>query len=316
MAKDKAQKELELEEKNKQKAENSDESEENASVGDEDSTQEDDVEKKIKELQEKLAKSDEDRKKDAEARKLAEERADRLEKERQVEANKAQQAEVRVATSQEEAIKNAEAAINSELEHLENDLQVALEGGDSKLVAQINRKLGTAAVKAERINDAKSQFEIYKKQQEDLAKQPKVQPLPPAVQKWIDNNPRYKSDAEFKAEADGAHDVAIGRGYAAGSTAYFNFIDGRLKQIFDTQKSDDRNEDDEERNNKRYSAPPNRGASSVDRDDDDGYEDTEVRAKKRVYKLTAEQREAAKFSNMTELEYATFLEAEKKRGKR
>lgn len=315
MAKDKAQKELELEEKNKQKAEDSDGQEEVVVVSDEDKdVKSPDIEKTLKDLQDRIAKSDADRKNDQEARKLAEERADRLEKERKEHEEKAQKAETRAALTQKEAINQSLISSQQIIESAENDLETSLGEGDAKKVVAAQKKLSEATYHHEEMKKQKSQYDAWEKQQEEIAKQPKVQQLPPSVQQWIDKNPRYNSDPEFKAEADGAHDVAIRRGYAFGSTAYLNFIEGRMKQVFAEQKNEDQEdtEQEEEREGKRYAAPPNRGGSSSDSDDDD---DSDRSSKKKVYKLTAAQREAAKISNMTELQYAQLLEAEKKRGK-
>lgn len=317
--KDKAQKELELEEKNKQKAEDSDGQEEVVVVSDEDNSDKDvkgqDIEKTLKDLQDRIAKSDEERKKDQEARKFAEDRAERLERERGEHEEKAKKAENRAALTQKEAIAQSLVSSQQIIESAESDLEAALGEGDAKKVVAAQKKLSEATYMNADLRKQKSQYDAWEKQQEELAKQPKVQQLPPSVQNWIDKNPRYKSDPEFKAEADGAHDVAVRRGYAFGSSAYLSFIDSRMKQIFAEDKVDDKDDDDkdDERDNKRYSAPPNRGGSSSDDDDDD--DDTDTRAKRKVYKLTAAQREAAKISNMTELQYAQFLEAEKKRGR-
>ncbi len=317
MAREKAQKELELDEKDKKKTQDTDGQEEVVISDDEDKNEKvnsgDDIEKKLLELQEKVAKADEERKKETEARKFAEDRAERLEKERSVEAEKAKKAESHAATTQKEAI--AQGLITSQqiIESAEGDYEAALGEGDAKKVVLAQKKLSEAIFLNAEMKKQQSQYTAWERQQEDLAKQPKAVQLPPAVQNWIDRNPRYKEDPEFKAEADGAHDVAVRRGYAFGSTAYIQFIDSRMKQIFTKDNLEERRRPgDEDDEGKRYSAPPSRGSSNESDDDDD---DADSRSSRKVYKLTAAQREAAKISNMSELEYAKILEAEKKRGR-
>ncbi len=303
MAKELKQEELELDDKKNAKSTGG--NEEVVVVNDEDKAKAEtppDVEKTIKDLQDRMAKSDE-------ARKLAEDKATRLEKER-AEANaKAERAEGKAASSQKEAIVQALAASEEALVVHRGALKAALIEGDSDKVVELQEKLAETKYLNSELKKNKIGFEQWERQQEEQAKQQKEVTLPPTVQDWIEKNPRYKSDSDFKAEADVAHDVAIRRGYGFGSSAYLNFIDGRLKQIFPEKVENVNNEDDVETPKKKeqsYSAPPSRGSSS------NNDRDTDYNGKK-VYKLSAEQREAAEFMNMTDIQYAQYLEAEKKR---
>lgn len=310
MAKEKLQKELELEDKNKQKAQDTNASEENGvdnAEGDSDGLN--DIEKKLKDLQDRLLKTEEDRKKESELRKLADERSERLERESREHEDKAKRAENKAAITQKEAINQSVASSQAAIEAAEVELENALAETDAKKVVSAQKKLSQATYVHEKVKDQQAAYSVWEKQQEEAAKQPKVQQLPQSVQNWIDRNPKYKTDPDFKAEADGAHDVALKRGYAFGSSAYLNFIDSRVKQIFDTKNDEDA---EEEVQTRRPSAPPNRGGSNSSDDDNDG-DDIDTRVKK--VKLTAAQREAAKFSGMSEVEYAKYMLLEKQRGR-
>lgn len=304
MAKEAKQEELELE-ANK-KAKDTDGQEEVVVVNEEDKAKVEtppDVEKTIKDLQDKMAEADK-------ARKFAEDKAARLEKER-AEANaKAERAEGKAASTQKEAIVQALSASEQLIESASNDYEAALVEGDVKKVVSAQKKLSEATYVNAELKKNKASFEQWEKQQEEVSKQQKEVTLPPAVQDWIDKNPRYKSDSEYKLEADTAHDAAIRRGYGFGSSAYLSFIDSRLKQIFPEKVEkviqDDEDDEPPKKKEQSYSAPPNRGGGgNNDRESD--------HTGKKVYKLSAEQREAAEFMNMTDIQYAQYLEAEKKR---
>lgn len=303
MAKEAKQEELELEDKKKTK--DTDGQEEVIVVSDEDKakvTESPDVEKTIKDLQDRMAKADE-------ARKFAEEKSARLEKERSEANAKAERAEGKAASTQKEAIVQALAASEEALVVHRSALKAALIEGDSDKVVELQEKLAETKYLNSELKKNKVGFEQWEKQQEEQAKQQKEVTMPPAVKDWIDRNPRYRSDSEYKLEADTAHDSAIRRGYGFGSSAYLNFIDSRLKQIFPekVEKVEDEEElESPKKKEQTYSAPPNRGSSgNNDRETD--------HSGKKVYKLTAEQREAAEFMNMTDIQYAQYLEAEKKR---
>lgn len=242
--------------------------------------EENDVEKKLKELQEKLTKSDE-------ARKLSEDKASRLEKERSEANVKAQKAEGKAASTQKEAIIQALAASEDSLIVHRAAYKAALESADSDKAVEAQEKFSEAKYLNSELKKNKIAFETWEKQQEEEAKRPKEVSLPPSVQDWINKNPRYNSDQEFKIEADTAHDAAIRRGYGFGTTAYIKFIDDRLEKMFPEEKLDSEQDkkpgEDKNKREASYSAPPNRGGSSEDNNN--------TGSKK--YRLTADEVEAA-----------------------
>lgn len=296
------QKELDLE--GKKKAEDSNAKEEVLLVGEEDKDQkdvkaEDDVEKRIKDLQDKMAKSDAERK-------SALERADRLEKERAEATEKATKAEGRAAITQKEAILQALDASQKSLEMHRKELKAALESGDSDKVVEHQEKLSEAAYLSAELKKNKISFDLWEKQQEEISKQPKNTGPTPETKAWMDRNPRFNTDQEFKAEAESAHYAAIQRGIRPDSIAYFEFIDHRIEKVLGYNDKNDKEEaplPKKEERQPSYSAPPSRG---------DGGGDGSGGGKKQ-YKLTAAQREAASICGMTDLEYAQSLESEKGR---
>lgn len=261
--------------------------------------EENDTDKKIKELQGQIDKER------AES-KASRERADRLERERSEANAKAEKAEKSATISQKDAIVQALAASEEALVVHRAAYKAALEAGDSAAVVEAQEKLAEAKYANSDIKKAKGSFEQWEKQQEELAKQPKVAPQTPETTAWIGRNPRFETDAEFKSEATAAHYAAINKGYRPDSSAYFEFIDKRVAQVLgETKKQDEVVIEEPKKVIKEasYSAPPSRGSGG----------DSGSSGGKKQYRLTAEQAEAAEFMNMTTVQYAEFLEAEKKR---
>lgn len=54
----------------------------------------------------------------------------------------------------------------------------------------------------------------------------------PAAQRWMDEHPRYHTDAVYAGAAIGAHNDAIRRGMAAGSEAYIDHIERTMTSIY------------------------------------------------------------------------------------
>ncbi len=267
-----------------------------------DAPEENEVEKRLKELEAQMKKADEDRVSAESERKIAQDRAAKLQKERDEAVEKASKSEGRAALTQKEAIAQALQNNKDSLASHRQNLKLALESGDSDKVVEFQEKLSSATYQVAALEDRKNQFDAWEKQQEEVAKrQPAKQETTPETQAWIDRNPRFLDDSEFQSEATAAHHAAIGRRLRPDSPAYFKFIDDRLDRVFansDEPEGDDTDENPPARKS-APAAPPNRGAGGNGSGEGNG---------KKVYKLTAQQREAASFMKMTDLEYAKELE--------
>lgn len=297
------QKELELEDN--EKAEDSNAQEEIVVIGEDnkekvEKKQDDEVDTRIKELQDQIKNANADRQ-------AALDRANKLEKDKQESDAKVQKAEGRAASTHRDSIIQALDAAQKEQKAQQAAMKAAAEGADSDKLVEAQTALSEATYLVAEIKKNKAAFEVWEKQQEELAKQPKVQELPQSVKDWIGRNPEYNSDKEFKDEADTAHDAAIRKGYGFGTHAYFDFIDKRLEKVGVKKSTEDEDETVVvEKPKKTYAAPPSRGTTV----------ETESRSQnngRKTYKLTAEQVEHAEMMNMTPLEYAQFAEKEKER---
>lgn len=252
---------------------------------------ESDAEKRVKELQDQIAKVDAEKK-------LAVERADRLEKERSEATTKAQQAEGKAALTQKEAINQALSSAEKSLESYRKEYKAALEAGDSDKVVEAQERLSEAVYLQSELKKNKASFEQWEKQQEEISKQPKEARLPPSVQEWVARNPKYNSDTVFKAEADSAHDAALRRGYQFGSPAYIEFIDKRIEKVFSEEKVKEDAAPAKKEKEDSFSAPPSRGTSSGD-----DFSPRDVKLK-----ISPEEAEAAELAHMSTSLYAFYRE--------
>lgn len=272
----------------------------------------DEAELRIAELQKQMKEADEARKAAEEARKRERAEREKAEKERDDALAKSRGSENDAVSAKERELFAAKSAVDSNVTALEDLYQKALEAGDSAELRKINTQLQKALITQSRIEEQQQNFAVYKKQQEEAAKQPRQQQQPKmsdAAQAWVDRNPRYTTDADFRAEAEAAHVAALRRGMTLESSAYFKFIDDRLAKVFpseeaEVEEQEDQDEQPQAAQAKRPAAPPARGNQGGDG------------GKKNQRKLTAAQLEAADFMKMTPVEYAKHLDEIEKEGKR
>lgn len=231
--------------------------------------------------------------KDEEAKQYRE-RAEKAEKERGESAVTATNAQEQALQLHEQKISNDIDTENTRIESIERKLEEAQTTGDVKAMVAAQRELSKATVALANAENAKQQFESWKQQQ---AAQPKRQSgYTPETQKWINEHPQFTSDPTYRAEALAADSAAQSLGYAPDTTAYFNFINDRLDRAFDKKPEAQEQQSSPRQKKVIPSAAPSRESASGNI----------VRSFKDI-QLTAEQKEAAEISGISEEDYKKNL---------
>lgn len=236
----------------------------------------------IKELQQKLEEEQ------AETR-AARERATSLEKERREAGAQVQTAEGNAFRAQEEAIDNALATKAQEIAAARIALRKAYEDGDVDAIADAQEKIASFTYERKRAEDAKTYTANQKKAWEERSKAPQQQQLPPSVQKWIEDHPRYNTDRKYNAVVVAAAQEALESGVAFGSPIFIREITNAIKEVYGTSNQNTvvANEDDHEPTPKpKITAATT--AAAVTRTAMNGNQG------KRVVRLDEEQREMAR----------------------
>jgi len=205
------------------------------------------------------------------------------------------------ATAQEQAVQAHETSIaraidaeNSRIGGLEQRLEAAQEAGNIKDMVAVQKELAKATVALANAENAKQNFDVWKQQQAEIAKQPKQQGYDPKVQRWIDEHPRFNTDDEYQAEVLAADVVATRMGYTMGTPAYFKFIEDRLDRTFA--------EDDKPAKTVRAKVIPSAAPTR------DNQPSTNRQAKSwKDIELSPAQREAAEVAGVSEDDYKKGL---------
>jgi hypothetical protein len=138
----------------------------------------------------------------------------------------------RLAHGEKFLVETTKAKTESELVQAEREYKEAYEAGDSDKLIVAQRRL------AELVAD-KREVERYKPSYPSLQQEEKVveQQLPKIVpdertRQWVSQNDWFEKDVVMRGAAFGIHDDLVRRGYVAGSDAYFEQVDARIREEF------------------------------------------------------------------------------------
>lgn len=202
-----------------------------------------------------------------------------------------------------DAINNGIAAAQAEAEAATQELTAYGETQDWGGVAKAQSRLSRAQTRLVQLEDAKANYEArleqVKQQMEYLARQPQQQGGDPvqdhisrmtgindAQRNWLRTHPDAISDQEKNSYLQAGHFEAIKKNYAPGSAEYFQYLEERLGYRQPTEEV-------EELQPQMVAAPPTREAPSAS-----------GRTSPTRITLTAEERQIAAASNISEIEYA------------
>lgn len=254
-----------------------------------------------------LQKQLEDLKKSEEIQRTQREQAIR---ERDEALKRAQEREIEASASRKEAedsqfdaVSSALAAATAEAEKAQQDIESALNLGDTKAQAEAYRRLSRAETNVARLEDGKSEIEARRKEapKESPAASKTVDPLdktslPDAAKSWLRSHPDYLSDPRKNSKIQALHWDVIDEGHAPFSTAYFD----SMEQHLGLREAPKRVEQEQPRTQERT----NLVSAPVSREVPSGGQQRQQGGK---INLTVEQQEFARIAGVTDAEYARNL---------
>jgi hypothetical protein len=210
--------------------------------------------------------------------------------------------------AQYDAVLNAIGAAESEATRAENDYAAALAAQDFAGAAQAQRRMSIATTRLVQLEDGKAAFEARQGQE-----QPRPEPIRAASpadpidgnpnlsgrqKEWLKSHRDAQTDPEKLKRLGAAHWYALSEGHAQDSDAYFQVLEERLGYRQAAAKvQDDPEPESQPRRSMPMSAPVTRESPSI----------STGRATPTRVELNPSQREAARISNLTDVEYARNL---------
>lgn len=120
------------------------------------------------------------------------------------------------------------------LSQAEREYKEAYEAGDTEKMIAAQRKLSEAVVGKREIENYRPQYQAPLQQPQyevETRQQPQVVP-DERTRQWVAENQWFDQDPVMRGAAFGIHDQLVQSGYVAGSDAYFEQLDARIRDSF------------------------------------------------------------------------------------
>ena len=120
------------------------------------------------------------------------------------------------------------------LSQAEREYKEAYEAGDTEKMIAAQRKLSEAVVGKREIENYRPQYQAPLQQPQyevETRQQPQVVP-DERTRQWVAQNQWFDQDPVMRGAAFGIHDQLVQSGYVAGSDAYFEQLDARIRDSF------------------------------------------------------------------------------------
>lgn len=217
-----------------------------------------------------------------------------------------------------DAVINAIGAATAEQESAENTLRTAGENQDWAAMTKAQTQLAKAASRLDRLEEAKVTIETRAKEAEEDAKKPRqaqdhggdpveahidnIPSINDAQKTWLKSHRELVTNNTKNIRLQNAHlDAIEEKGLTPGTDPYFRFLEEKLGY----RKAEPTNDDDDDKGPVIVGAPPSRDTPSAG---------TGRPTSTRVT-LSADERESARASGITDIEYAkqklALIEAKK-----
>lgn len=209
------------------------------------------------------------------------------------------------SSSQMDAVNNAIAASQAESDAAQRDYEAAIANQDTKAQADAQRRLSRAEARLVQYEDSKAILEERAKRAEAEPKREKpsdpveaaIANLPDAAKSWLREHKEYLTEPRKNAKIQSLHWDAIEAGNQAFSPSYFEWLEVQLGMREAPRKRDDDVDDEPRKDRVVTSAPVSRESPSL----------RDGRPTSTRITLSPEQREAARNSGISEIEYAKQL---------
>lgn len=139
----------------------------------------------------------------------------------------------RLSQGEKALVETSKAKADVMLAQAEREYQEAYEAGDTQKLIAAQRKMSEMVVEKREVDRYTPQYTPPPLQEPQTA----VEQLPQVVpdertRQWVSQNEWFESDSVMRGAAFGIHDQLVREGYKAGSDAYFEQVDARIRDAF------------------------------------------------------------------------------------
>lgn len=122
--------------------------------------------------------------------------------------------------------------VEAQIQAAERDYKSAHEAGDVDKMLEAQKRLASFVSEQREVENYQPQFQQPLQQhRSDVEAIPEVVP-DERTRRWVETNKWFDTDPVMRGAALGLHDELVSKGYQAGSEAYFEQIDARIRESF------------------------------------------------------------------------------------
>lgn len=143
------------------------------------------------------------------------------------------QLQERLAHGEKALVETTKQRAEAQLSQAERDYKEAYEAGDTEKMIAAQRKLSEIVVAKREVENYQPRYQAPLQEQK-YAVEPQVPAVVPdeRTRQWVSENQWFDTDPVMRGAAFGIHDELVRSGYVAGSDAYFEQIDARIRENF------------------------------------------------------------------------------------
>lgn len=143
------------------------------------------------------------------------------------------QLQERLAQGEKALVETTKQRAEAQLSQAERDYKEAYEAGDTEKMIAAQKKLSEIVVARREVENYQPRYQAPLQEQK-YAVEPQVPAVVPdeRTRQWVSENQWFDTDPVMRGAAFGIHDELVRSGYVAGSDAYFEQIDARIRENF------------------------------------------------------------------------------------
>ena len=147
-------------------------------------------------------------------------------------AEQNRQLQERLQNGEKVYVEARKSGVEAQIQAAERDYKSAHEAGDVDKMLEAQKRLASFVSEQREVENYQPQFQQPLQQhRSDVEAIPEVVP-DERTRRWVETNKWFDTDPVMRGAALGLHDELVSKGYQAGSEAYFEQIDARIRESF------------------------------------------------------------------------------------
>lgn len=138
----------------------------------------------------------------------------------------------RLKNGEQVLVEAQKTGVEAKISAVEKEFKEAHEAGDVEKMLAAQKKLARFSVEQREVETYQPQFQAPLQIPEvNVETMPQVVP-DERTRRWVESNKWFDTDPVMRGAALGIHDDLVAKGYQAGSEAYFEQVDARIRETF------------------------------------------------------------------------------------